>query len=139
MKPWIEAIHAYVPGSSKAADGRELVKLSANENPLGTSEAALAARAQASGPDRYPDPDSAQLRAMIGEVHGIDPARIVCGTGSDELLNLAAQAFAGPDDEIIYVRYASPSMTSPRGVAGRLLSSRPTAISAPMSMRCSDV
>ena len=41
MKPWIEAIHAYVPGKSKAADGRKLVKLSANENPLGTSQAAL--------------------------------------------------------------------------------------------------
>src|SRR5690606_23720631 len=48
MKPWIEAIQAYVPGGSKAADGRVLVKLSANENPLGTSGAALAARAQAS-------------------------------------------------------------------------------------------
>ena len=105
MKPWIEAIHAYVPGRSKAADGRELVKLSANENPLGTSPAALTARARAGSPDRYPDPDSAELRAAIGRLHGIDPALIVCGTGSDELLNLAAQAFAGPGDEVIYVRY----------------------------------
>jgi histidinol-phosphate aminotransferase len=38
-------------------------------------------------------------------VHGIDPARVVMGTGSDELLNLAAQGYAGPDDEVIYVRY----------------------------------
>jgi histidinol-phosphate aminotransferase len=105
MKSWIEAIHAYVPGKSKAADGRELVKLSANENPLGTSERALAARAAASAPSRYPDPESAELRAALGALHGIDPARIVCGTGSDELLNLAAQAFAGPGDEVIYVRY----------------------------------
>src|SRR5690606_19948546 len=73
MKPWIEAIQAYVPGRSKAADGRVLIKLSANENPLGTSEAALAARAQASSPDRYPDPDSTELRAAIGRLHGIDP------------------------------------------------------------------
>src|SRR5690606_9815912 len=43
--------------------------------------------------------------AAIGKLHGIDPARIVCGTGSDELLNLAAQAFAGPGDEVVYVRY----------------------------------
>jgi histidinol-phosphate aminotransferase len=105
MKPWIEAIHAYVPGRSKAADGRELVKLSANENPLGTSPKALAARAAASEPSRYPDPESTELREAIGALHGIDPARIVCGTGSDELLNLAAQAFAGPGDEVIYVRY----------------------------------
>ena len=105
MKPWIAAIHAYVPGKSHADDGRELVKLSANENPLGTSEAALAARAAAPGPSEYPDPESIELRAAIGKLHGIDPARIVCGTGSDELLNLAAQAFAGPGDEVIYVRY----------------------------------
>ncbi len=105
MKPWIEAIHAYVPGRSKAMDGRELVKLSANENPLGTSPKALAARADAAEPSRYPDPESTGLRAALGALHGIDPARIVCGTGSDELLNLAAQAFAGPGDEVAYVRY----------------------------------
>ena len=105
MKPWIAAAHAYVPGRSKATDGRELVKLSANENPLGTSEKALEARAAAPGPAEYPDPDSLELRAALGAFHGIDPARIVCGTGSDELLNLAPLAFAGPGDEVIYVRY----------------------------------
>jgi histidinol-phosphate aminotransferase len=105
MKPWIAAIHAYVPGRSRAADGRELVKLSANENPLGTSPNALAAREAAAEPSRYPDPESTELRAALGALHGIDPARIVCGTGSDELLNLAAQAFAGPGDEVVHVRY----------------------------------
>ena len=105
MKPWIEAIHAYVPGKSKAADGRELVKLSANENPLGTSPKALAARAAAAEPSLYPDPDSTGLREAIGALHGIDPARIVCGTGSGELLTCAASAFAGPGDEVLYVRY----------------------------------
>ncbi len=105
MKPWIAAIHAYVPGKSKSADGKPLVKLSANENPLGTSPAALAARAQVSDAATYPDPDSVALREALGQLHGIDPARIVCGTGSDELLNLAAQAFAGPGDEVAYVRY----------------------------------
>ncbi|MEO6041885.1 MAG: histidinol-phosphate transaminase [Croceibacterium sp.] len=105
LKPWIAAIHAYVPGRSTGAGGEPLIKLSANENPLGTSPKALAARAGAAGPDRYPDPDSRELRGAIGAVHGIDPARVVCGTGSDELLNLAALAFAGPGDEVIYVRY----------------------------------
>jgi histidinol-phosphate aminotransferase len=105
MKPWIEAIHAYVPGRSKAADGRELVKLSANENPLGTSERALAARAAAAVPSLYPDPDSTALREAIGALHGIDPARIVCGTGSGELLTCTASAFAGPGDEVLFVRY----------------------------------
>jgi histidinol-phosphate aminotransferase len=104
-KPWIVDIRAYVPGLARGSDGRELVKLSANENPLGTSPAALAARSAAGEPSRYPDPDSAELRAAIGARHDIDPARIICGTGSDELLNLAAQAYAGPGDEIVHVRY----------------------------------
>jgi histidinol-phosphate aminotransferase len=108
-KSWIEAIHAYVPGKSPSdfgdEDGRPLVKLSANENPLGTSALALAARAAAVVPSLYPDPDSTALRAALGALHGIDPARIVCGTGSGELLTLAASAYAGPGDEVLYVRY----------------------------------
>ena len=105
IKPWIAAIHAYVPGRSTAADGRVLAKLSANENPLGTSPAALAARGAAVMPSLYPDPDSAVLREALGTLHGIDPARIVCGTGSGELLAVAASAFAGPGDEVLFVRY----------------------------------
>jgi histidinol-phosphate aminotransferase len=104
-KPWIAAIHAYVPGKSAGADGRPLIKLSANENPLGTSPAALAAREAAVVPSLYPDPDSNALRQALGKLHGIDPARIICGTGSGELLSIAASAFAGPGDEIVYVRY----------------------------------
>ena len=104
-KDWIKGIHAYVPGKSAGADGKPLIKLSANENPLGTSPAALAARAQAGDPSLYPDPDSKVLREALGARHGIDPAHIVMGTGSDELLHIAAQAYAGPGDEVIYVRY----------------------------------
>lgn len=104
-KPWIAAIHAYVPGKSAGADGRPLIKLSANENPLGTSPAALAARETAVMPSLYPDPDSNALRNALGALHGIDPAHIICGTGSGELLSIAASAFAGPGDEILYVRY----------------------------------
>ncbi|NBC88855.1 MAG: histidinol-phosphate transaminase, partial [Alphaproteobacteria bacterium] len=106
-KPWILGIHAYTPGTSRANDGRALVKLSANENPLGTPPAALealvAARAEAA---TYPDPGAAALREALGKVHGLDPARIVCGTGSDELLNLAAQGFAGPGDEVVFSRHS---------------------------------
>ncbi|MFN5244938.1 MAG: pyridoxal phosphate-dependent aminotransferase, partial [Novosphingobium sp.] len=105
-KPWINAIHAYVPGKASGADGRPLVKLSANENPLGTSAAALAARAAAQVPSLYPDPGSSDLRAALGALHGIDPARIVLGTGSDELLNLAAQGYAGQGDEVLFSRFS---------------------------------
>ncbi len=109
-KPWIEAIHAYVPGKATGADGRVLTKLSANENPLGTSAAALEARKAAADPALgaapYPDPDARELREAIGKLHGIDPVRIVCGTGSDELLNLAAQGFAGRGDEVLFSRFS---------------------------------
>ncbi|RVQ67540.1 histidinol-phosphate transaminase [Croceicoccus ponticola] len=104
-KPWIEGIHAYVPGKSASDDGRPLIKLSANENPLGTSTLAIAARREANRPSAYPDPDSRELRSALAELHGLDPTRIACGTGSDEILNLAAQGFAGPGDEVVYVRY----------------------------------
>ncbi|BEU99328.1 histidinol-phosphate transaminase [Novosphingobium olei] len=104
-KEWILGIHAYVPGKSAGKDGRPLIKLSANENPLGTSAQALAARAAPLAPSLYPDPDSKDLRKALGDLHGIAPERIVMGTGSDELLNLAAQAYAGVGDEVLYVRF----------------------------------
>ncbi|MBL4792550.1 histidinol-phosphate transaminase [Citromicrobium bathyomarinum] len=105
-KPYILDIAPYVPGKSKGADGRTLVKLSANENPLGSSAAARAALGAAPDMATYPDPDSTALRAALGGLHAIDPARIVCGTGSDELLNLAAQAFAGAGDEVLMPRFS---------------------------------
>lgn len=106
-KPYILAIHAYVPGKATASDGRALVKLSANENPLGTSPAALKALAEArSEAASYPDPDARALRGAIGDLYGLDADRVVCGTGSDELLNLAAQGFAGVGDEVLFSRHS---------------------------------
>lgn len=105
-KPWIAAIHAYVPGKSAGADGQPLVKLSANENPLGCSPLALAARTEAVHPALYPDGDSTALREAVGALHGIDPARIIMGAGSGELLYLAASAYAGPGDEVLFSQYS---------------------------------
>ncbi len=105
-KPWIAQIHAYVPGKSKSASGKPLTKLSANENPLGSSPAALAALAEGHVAADYPDPDARALREKIAEVHGLDPDRIVCGTGSGELLHCAVQALAGPGDEVLASRYS---------------------------------
>ena len=106
IKPWIEQIHAYVPGASKGSDGRELVKLSANENPLGCSPEVREALAAAENPALYPDPDATALREAIGALHNIDPARIVCGTGSGELLHGAVQAFASAGDEVLFPRWS---------------------------------
>ena len=106
LKPWIEAIHAYVPGTSRGSDGKPLTKLSANENPLGCSPQALAALEEVESPHLYPDPDATALREALGAMHGIDSARIVCGAGSGEMLQCMVQAVAGPGDEVLFSRYS---------------------------------
>lgn len=105
-KPWIARIHAYVPGKSKSASGQTLTKLSANENPLGSSPAALAALREGHVAADYPDPDARALREKIAAVHWLDPDRIVCGTGSGELLHCVVQALAGIGDEVLCSRYS---------------------------------
>jgi histidinol-phosphate aminotransferase len=105
-KPWIMDIAPYIPGRSTTDDGRTVAKLSSNENPLGTSPAARAAFAEAANRlERYPDASAAELREAIAAANGLDPARIIYGNGSDEVLHLVAGAFAGPGDEVIHVRY----------------------------------
>ncbi|WP_116090075.1 histidinol-phosphate transaminase [Sphingomonas crusticola] len=105
-KPWIQAIAPYVPGRATTDDGRKVHKLSSNENPLGTSpEARAAFIAAAATLDRYPDAGAAALREAIAAKFGIEADRVIHGTGSDELLHLAAGAFAGQGDEVLYVRY----------------------------------
>jgi histidinol-phosphate aminotransferase len=105
-KPWIEAISPYVPGRSSTDSGIVAAKLSSNENPLGTSPAAKEAFAAAAGTlGRYPDGSATALRQAIADRFGLDPARIIYGTGSDEILHLAAGAYAGVGDEILFVRY----------------------------------
>lgn len=105
-KQWIMDIAPYVPGKSRTDDGREVAKLSSNENPLGTSHAARDAfEAADRSLARYPDAAASDLREAIAAAHGLDPARVIYGTGSDEVLHLAAGAYAGPGDEVIFVRY----------------------------------
>jgi histidinol-phosphate aminotransferase len=99
-------IAPYVPGRSRAADGVKLHKLSSNETPLGPSPAAVAAyRAMADRLELYPDGSASALRAAIAASFGLNPDRIVCGAGSDELLNLIALAYIGPGDEAIYTEH----------------------------------
>jgi histidinol-phosphate aminotransferase len=105
-KPYIMAIAPYVPGRSTTDDGRKVAKLSSNENPLGTSPAARAAFEGAAGNlERYPDASATMVREAIAATYDLDPARIIYGNGSDEVLHLAAGAFAGEGDEVIFVRY----------------------------------
>lgn len=99
-------ITAYVPGDSKIDGAEKIIKLSSNETPLGPSPKAVAAYQSASRDlERYPDGTAHRLRMAIGSVMGLPPAQIVCGAGSDELLNLLAHAYLGPGDEAIYTEH----------------------------------
>ena len=101
-QPGIMDIALYVSGESAIAGRSDVLKLSSNENPYGCSDKARAAYL-AAAPElhRYPNTDHAPLRRAIGEIHGLDADRIVCGVGSDEVLQFVAQAYAGPGDEVI--------------------------------------
>ena len=83
-----------------------MIKLSSNETPFGPSPRAVEAYLAAAGSlPRYPDGASTPLRAAIAKLYGLDPSHIVCGAGSDELLNLLATAYLGPGDEAIYTEH----------------------------------
>ncbi len=105
-QPGILKIAPYTPGKSQAAPGVTAIKLSANESPLGASPAAIAALAEAGKtPEIYPEGSSRVLREALGEVHGLDPARIACGNGSDDLLHLLAQCYLGERDSAVMSRH----------------------------------
>ena len=105
-QPGIMETELYVGGKASIAGRSDVLKLSSNENPLGVPESARQALIDAaSGVHIYPSTDHADLRAAIGEVHGLDPERIICGVGSDEVLQFVVQAFSGPGDEIIYTEH----------------------------------
>lgn len=105
-RPGILDIEAYVPGESKTLGSVEPAKLSSNETPLGPSPAAIAAfQSSAASLERYPDGQATALRRAIAARYGLDAGRIVCGSGSDELLGLLARAYLGPGDEAIYTEH----------------------------------
>jgi histidinol-phosphate aminotransferase len=101
--PGILEIKPYVGGRAEAGGAKHVFKLSANESPLGPSPKAIEAyRAAAGSLHIYPEGSAAELRRAIGEAFDISPERIVCGNGSDELLHLLPQIYAGPGDEVLY-------------------------------------
>ena len=105
-RPGVLDIAPYVPGKSSAPGVAKVFKLSSNETPLGPSENAIAAyRAAGEHLEDYPDGSASALRDAIGAAFGLDPDRIVCGAGSDDLLNLLARAFLKDGDEAIYTTH----------------------------------
>lgn len=99
-------INAYVPGGHSVAGHAKPIVLSANETPLGASPAAVAAyRSLENELFRYPDGASTELREAIAAAYGLNVDRIVCGSGSDEILNLLAQIYLSPGDEAIHTAH----------------------------------
>ncbi|MBM3507983.1 MAG: histidinol-phosphate transaminase [Alphaproteobacteria bacterium] len=102
-RPGVQQIPPYVAGRSAAPGAAKPIKLSSNECALGASPKAMAAlREAAADLHRYPDSAATALRAALAARHAIAAEQIVCGDGSDELLHLLCQAYAGAGDEVLY-------------------------------------
>ena len=105
-RPGVLDISPYVPGKSAGTGGVKLHKLSSNETPFGPSPKAVEAyKSLATHLERYPDGSASALRAAIGAAYGLNPECIICGAGSDEVLNLLAHAYVGPGDEAVYSQH----------------------------------
>jgi len=99
-------ITPYMPGASKVEGKKATIKLSSNESPFGASPKAKEALANiADQLHRYPEGPASVMRQAIGKVHHIDPEQIVCGAGSDEIISMLCQAYAGPNTEVLYSQY----------------------------------
>ena len=126
---YIRAIMAYQPGKPISELAREMgiaeesiVKLASNENPLGMSvrarDAAIAAIGEIS---RYPDGGAFALKKALCARFGVEPAQLVIGNGSNDILELASQAFLAPGLSAVYSRHAFavyPLATNARGARG---------------------
>lgn len=105
-QPGILDIAPYVGGKSHVDGVSNVTKLSSNENPFGPSPAAQeAVKRTLHELHRYPSTDHASLRGAIADIHGLEAERIICGVGSDEILHLLCQAYAGPGDEVIHTEH----------------------------------
>ncbi len=107
VRPHIRSLEPYVPGEQPQGGG--WTKLNTNESPFGPSPGVKEALRRAVGDDlrRYPSPDAGPLRRRLAERHRCDPASVIVGNGSDELLALASRAFAAPPEGTI--QYFVPS------------------------------
>ena len=105
-RPGVLDIDLYQGGAAHVAGVSNALKLSSNENPFGPSPRVIEAiKKTAAHAHRYPSSDHAALRGAIGDVHGLDPARIICGAGSDEVITFLCQAYAGQGDEVVYTEH----------------------------------
>ena len=101
--PGIMQISPYKQGAWKLKANKKIIKLSSNETPLGPSPKAVKAYLEGQKIlNLYNDGGSTELREAIAKARGLDAEKIVCGAGSDELIALIIQAYAGVGDEVLY-------------------------------------
>ncbi|RMF15668.1 MAG: histidinol-phosphate transaminase [Gammaproteobacteria bacterium] len=111
-QPGVAALKPYQPGKPEDEVQRELgleriVKLASNESPIGPSPKAVAAAAEAArGVHRYPDGSGFRLKQALCNTLNVRPEQLTLGNGSNDVLMLIAQAFAGAETEIMFSRYA---------------------------------
>jgi histidinol-phosphate aminotransferase len=131
--PWIAGLTPYVPGKPVSELERELgirdsVKLASNENPLGPGPRARdAIAAVLSELGRYPDGGGYELRRAIADHHGVSPAAITIGNGSNDVLDLVARAFLQPGAESVFSEHAFavyPIATQSVGATARVAKAR---------------
>ena len=105
-RPGILDIKPYVAGGSSAPGAEKIYKMSSNESALGASPKAIEAYEAASETlHLYPDGGAHALREKIAEMFDLDSSRIVCGSGSDEILQLLTKAYVGEGDNIIQTEH----------------------------------
>ncbi len=109
--PGVRGLQPYLPGADPDLVAQkfglaQVVKLASNENPLGSGE--LVRQALCSMPDmgRYPDGNASLLRATVADILGVDPAQLIFGNGSNEVLELAVRTFAGPGRRVLCPQYS---------------------------------
>ena len=101
--PSVRAIKPHMLGMSRVDGVDKVMKLSSNESPLGPGRRALQAMAHAFDDIRlYPESDGHRLRDAIARTFALEPERIVCGAGSDDLISRLVRAFAGAGDEVVF-------------------------------------
>jgi len=99
-------IEAYVGGKSKAEGVADPIKLSSNENVLGSSPLAVAAFEQCARKlQLYPDGGAAVLREAVAARHGLEAERLIFGCGSDEIFALLAHTYCEPGDNVVQGEY----------------------------------
>jgi histidinol-phosphate aminotransferase len=105
-EPYIPDIGKTVVQNVAVGRVNRVVNLSLNESAYGASPLAVAAtKKRAEKLERYPDSASTELRRALGRHHDLDPERILCGNGSEELLDVIGRAYARPGDEILFTEY----------------------------------